>query len=254
MTESPRKPLIQVLDRAMNILELLAREGKPLQLTEISERTGLGVKTANHILRSLFERGYICQNESRAYLLGIQCVWLGIAANRRQKLRKVAIPVINKIFKETGLTVFLGIIESDKLFCVAIKTLYTSVQSGAYWQRWAEELHSTANGRVLLTGLSQVERERLLARIRRRKMTGKTVISLKKLGEICTKVQADGYAEVIDESVEGICSMAVPIEDKSGKIIAALAISGNKSNWEKIAFSERLKMLQQAGQAINARL
>ena len=254
MTESTQKPLIQVLDRAMNILELLAQEGKALQLMEISERTGLGVKTTNHILRSLFDRGYVCQNENRAYMLGIQCVWLGIAADRHLKLRKAAVPVINKIFKETGFTVFLGILESDKLFCIALKANALSTQRGVYWQRWAEELHSTASGRVLLANLNISERSRLLARSRRKKLTRKTIIAPQKLEEICAQVQVDGYAEVIDQSVEKVCSMAVPVKDASGRTVGALTISHNKNTWAKISLHDRLQILRQGSRAISTRL
>ncbi len=254
MEKQTSKPLIQVLDRTMDILEFLAQADRPVPFTEISEKLDIGIKTTNNILRSLFERGYVTQDERRSYRLGGRCIWLGTAADQWQELRKISAPVLKKLSVQTSSSAFLGVINSDKLFCVAL----VSKQARTNWrfqhQDWADELHSTACGRVLLAGLPENERIRLLARNGRKKLTDKTVIAPRKLEELCAVIQKQGYAEVQDESVIGTCSLAIPIENQSGETIAAIAFSSKKAEWLKTPLEEKLAILRKAAATITAKL
>ena len=83
-----KKPLIQVLERAFDILEMLARNGKTFRSSEIAAELNLSQQTVNNLLRTLYERGYLSQNERREYRLGGQCFYLGACADRWQELRK----------------------------------------------------------------------------------------------------------------------------------------------------------------------
>ena len=154
-----KKPLIQVLERAFDILEMLARGNAPMRATDIAAELGLSIQTVGNLLRTLYERGYLSQDAKRFYRLGGQCFYLGSYADRWKDLRKAADRVIPELRRETGLLVFIGVIESDKLFCI---TLDNGNEPGPPSQRWADELHSTACGRLLLAGLSAEDRKKLL--------------------------------------------------------------------------------------------
>jgi len=69
----PRKTLIQSLDRALDILEIVRDGAGSLRSSDIAERAGLGVATAHNIIRSLYQRGYLAQDENSRYLLGPEC-------------------------------------------------------------------------------------------------------------------------------------------------------------------------------------
>ena len=85
-----KKPLIQVLERAFDILEMLGRTKRAYRSSEIAAELNLSQQTVNNLLRTLYERGYLSQTERREYRLGGQCFYLGACADRWQELRKEA--------------------------------------------------------------------------------------------------------------------------------------------------------------------
>lgn len=167
-----KKPLIQVLDRALDLMEMLARSKTPLRATDIAREMGLSLQSANNLLRALYLRGYLSQDESRSYRLGPQCLYLGSFADRWSELRAAVAPALAELTRKTGLSGFVGIIENDKLLCVALVPAELPKLPIQPPQLWMEELHCTACGRVLLAALTQEERRRLFARTTRRKITG----------------------------------------------------------------------------------
>lgn len=244
--EKPKKPLIQVLERAFDIMEMLARRNAPMRATDIAQELGLSLQTVNNLLRTLYERGYLSQDEKRYYRLGGQCFYLGSYADRWKELRKAADRAFPELCRKTGLLVFVGVIESDKLFCIALKNGGDTEQP---IQKWTDELHSTACGRVLLAALRPEERKKLFARTLRKK-TGKTITDPEKLERICEKIRRQGYAEICGESVERVCSIAVPVRNRKGEIIASLAFSSQETEWRKLSCAEKLELLNRTAAKI----
>lgn len=237
-----KKPLIQVLERAFDILEMLARNGKTFRSSEIAAELNLSQQTVNNLLRTLYERGYLSQNERREYRLGGQCFYLGACADRWQELRKQTGKILPALRKETGLTVFVGVLENDRLFCVAMNDLTPDRIA----QNWTEELHSTASGQILLSALSAIERKKLFARGRRKKMTPATVVNADALEKLCRRIGEEGYAEIRGQSRPAVCSIAVPVRDTAGRVAAALALSGDEENWDRIPLERKLSLLRDA--------
>ena len=95
-----KKPLIQVLDRALDLMEMLARSKTPLRATDIAREMGLSLQSANNLLRALYLRGYLSQDESRSYRLGPQCLYLGSFADRWSELRAAVAPALAELTRE----------------------------------------------------------------------------------------------------------------------------------------------------------
>lgn len=251
-TPKEKKPLIQVLDRAFDLLELLARERRAMKAGEIAEKLRLPPKTVNNLLRSLYGRGYLSQDAKRCYRLGPQCFYLGSFADRWKELRKRSAGPLGELCDGLPLLGFVGVIENDKLFCVALRQPGENPPggNGGEEQNWAEELHSTACGRVLLAALEPDERRKLFARLTRKKTTPATVTAIPELERICETVAAQGFCEIADESVLGVYSIAVPVCSKTGHTIAAVALSGPVRNWRLIPKDRKLSLLRNAAEEI----
>src|SRR3954464_7788926 len=73
---------VQSVDRALDVLETLARAGGPLGVGELAERTDLPQGTAHRLLQSLQQRGYVRRDASRKYSVGTAAVRLADAAPR----------------------------------------------------------------------------------------------------------------------------------------------------------------------------
>ena len=244
MKNEKRRP-IQVVDHAFDLLELLASEPAPMSTKLLAERLGVSPQRANNLLRVLYRRGYVSQDRSRHYRLGPQFCIFGNAAAYWERLREALEPVLIKLNFQTGFGAFAGVLENDRLYCCA-QILPDGEKGSQTHQFWTGELHSTASGRVLLAALSPEERKKLFARTTRRKMTRKTVIDPEELENICRITKKAGYAEVKEESCDGSCSMAIPVHDFSGSVIASMALYGVSSVWEKTSSLQKKTVLETA--------
>lgn len=234
---------IQVVDRALDLLELLASENTPVSTTVLAERLGVSVQSTNNLLRVLFRRGYVSQDRSRHYRLGPQLCVFGDSTARWENLRGMLDPILVDVNRKSGFGAFAGVLENDRLYCFA-HILPNGKPASLTKQAWTEELHSTASGRVLLATLSPEERKKLFARTTRRQMTKKTVMDTAELEKICLEIRKAGYAEIKEESSEGICSLAIPIYDFSREVIAVLGIYGPSSTWDNTSWEQKKQFLE----------
>ena len=81
-------------------------------------------------------------------------------------------------------------------------------------------------------------------------MTQKTVLDPEELEKICRTTAKVGYAEVRDESWEGTSSIAIPVHDFSGSVIAAMSLYGASSVWEKTSSLQKKTILETAKQQV----
>jgi IclR family pca regulon transcriptional regulator len=242
MKSETNQPM-QVVNRAFDLLELLASESTPIQTTDLAERLGVSVQNANNLLRVLFRRGYVSQDQSRRYRLGPQLCIFGDATARWERLRKVMEPVLINLNRASGFGAFAGVLENDRLYCFA-HILPNGEPAPLTQQSWTEELYSTATGRVLLAALSSRERKKLFARKTRREITAKAVTDPAELAKICLDIQKAGYAEMKEESRDGICSIAVPVRDFSGTVIAGLGLYGPTATWETTTSAQKKALMK----------
>jgi IclR family pca regulon transcriptional regulator len=115
--------------------------------------------------------------------------------------------------------------------------------------------YATSMGRVLLAGLPAVERAERLRRARFQPLTRHTVTSAEELTPVLDRVAVDGYALVSEELEEGVRSMAVPVRDRAGRVVAAVNVSMHASRRTVETFrGEVLPPLREAADRIEADL
>ena len=219
-----KKPLIQVLERAIDILDLLAETRVPMRTTDLAEKLGISQQSAGNLLRTLYGRGMLSQDKERRYRLGPHCFYLGSFADEWIKLREVSRSIVYELREKTGCTVFLGALENDKLFCLSLLWSDEPYMSHPP-QEWTDQPHSTACGRLLMALLPQEERRQMLKRIYKRQVTDKTITDPELLEKSCAEIAECGYSEIREESFPGIWSLAVPVTTPTGKILAGLTLS-----------------------------
>ena len=231
MEKNDKKPLIQVLERAIDILDLLAEANVPMRTTDLAEKLGISQQSAGNLLRTLYGRGMLSQDKERRYRLGPHCFYLGSFADEWIKLREVSRSIMYELREKTGCTVFLGALENDKLFCLALLCSDAPYFSHPT-QVWMDQPHSTACGRLLMALLPREERLQMLKRISKRQVTDKTITDPDLLEKSCADIVECGYSEIREESVPGIWSLAVPVTTPTGKILAGLTLSAKISERE----------------------
>lgn len=115
--------------------------------------------------------------------------------------------------------------------------------------------YPTSMGRVLLAGLPEDELTSYLSSLQAEPLTDRTVISPDDLHATITRARADGYALVDQELEQGLRSIAAPIHNSRGRVIAALNVSAHASRSTSTSLrTEALPHLQQAAAQITTAL
>lgn len=246
-TKKDEKPLIQSVERALAALEAIADSEQPLSNAEIAEIIRVKPNTANNILRTLFQKGYLSQNDQRGYKLGPKCAILARHQDENESLRVSAIPIMRQTAKETGDLVFLGILNGFKLICLE-QTNGTGAITISDTHAWNEKTHASACGKMLLSHLPLKKIDAYVTRGNREQFTKNTIVSESAMREELKRIEKNGFATSIDESALGVSAIAVPVYDDDKQVIAALGQSFPTYFLEKgeIDLKKRVELLKKA--------
>jgi IclR family acetate operon transcriptional repressor len=213
---------VQSLDRALDLLEELARADRALGVGELAELAGLPQGTVHRLLQTLQARGYVRRAQSRKYSLGTGALRLGDAAQR--VLVRTARPYLAELVRMSGETANLAVLEGDEV-------VYVGQVSSPHTLRMFAEVgrhvptHSTAVGKVLLAAMP---RDRAVALLKRTGLPARTATTITELdallGEL-DRVDERGWASDEGEQETGIRCVAVPV-GTGGRVVAALSVSG----------------------------
>jgi IclR family pca regulon transcriptional regulator len=223
----------QSLQRGLAILSSF-QSGRPLLgVSELGRDIGLSRSTTHRYVATLVALGYLQQDPAtRKYRLGPRVLDLGFSAINSMELREVAGPHLRELSDETGYTVNMAIL--DDLDIVYVDR-YRNSQAG---QRDIDlNLHvgarlpayCTSLGKVLLAHLPDEERASRLERIDFSRRGPNTITSKQALSAELELVRKQGYAINNEELAYGLRSIAAPISNRSGEIVAALNLAAHRS-------------------------
>lgn len=217
---------IQSVDRALEILEVIARHRGEVTLTEISEALELSASTCHHIIRTLAARNYVRPGTGRGrYMLGSQIVLLAEAVNIKAELPGRAKPVIDALNRATEEAVHLAVLQGDEMITLVKRDALHAlrVDSGSIGKSTA--LHATATGKALLAGLDDDEIRRIVSVHGMRSYTPKTRTDAEGLLDELRQVRDCGYAIDHEEFQLYVVCIGAPIYDTNGEVMASLSVS-----------------------------
>ncbi|MFY9188394.1 MAG: IclR family transcriptional regulator [bacterium] len=247
--------VLQSVDRALSILQLLAEESSDgLALTEISRRLGLNQSTCHHLLSTLRVRRFVSQDEeSRRYRLGIKAVEVGQAAMQQVDLVRVALPQMEELMASVQENVNLVVLDNDSVVYVAQVPCDRTVRM---FTRIGERapLHCTGVGKVLLAGLPKEERSDLIDRLELPRFTAATICDGDLLKQELEQVATRGYAMDREEREEDVTCIAAPLRDYSGEVVAGVSISAPSSRLDEAQQQELLPYLLATADKISREL
>ncbi len=213
---------VQSVDRALDVLEVLASHGRPMGVAEIARITALPQGTVHRLLLVLVSRGYARQDSERKYAIGAAALRLGDAANRA--LINVSTEYLRQLVEMAGETANLALLEGTEMVYTAQSPSPHSLRIFAEVGR-PVPLHSTAVGKAVLAAMSRPEALRLLHRTELTGRTPYTITSLPALVSELDRIAAEGFAIDDEEHEVGVRCIAVALPDLPG-LRAALSISG----------------------------
>lgn len=243
---------VQSVDRAVSVLEILARHGEA-GVTEIADELDVHKSTAFRLLGVLENRGLVTQTGDRGkYYLGAGVLRLAGAAAARLDISQEGVPVCREAADELGETVNIAVLDDDAAVNV-MQARGTASVSAQNWLGRRTPLHATSSGKVLLAHMPLTLREGFLARPLSR-LTERTVTGAALLRTELETVLTRGYAVTTDELELGLAAAAAPIRAHDGNVIAAISVSGPVYRLGPERLSVVAKRMAAAGEELSRRM
>ncbi|MFI1203595.1 IclR family transcriptional regulator [Streptomyces sp. BHT-5-2] len=215
---------VQSVDRAVSVLESLARLGEA-GVTELADELGVHKSTAFRILGVLENRGLVEQEKERGkYFLGAGVLRLAGAAAIRLDISQEGQPVCRALADETGETANIAVLDGDAAVNI-MQARGAAAVTAFNWLGRRTPLHATASGKVLLAHLPRERREALLGR-KLPRFTDGTLTAPAAVRDQLTAVRADGFARTAEEFETGLNAVAAPVRSYDGAVIGAIGVSG----------------------------
>ncbi|MFG2501365.1 IclR family transcriptional regulator C-terminal domain-containing protein [Streptomyces sp. NPDC048441] len=215
---------LQSLARGLTVLRALGRaRGDGLPLTAIAAATGLPRATARRCLHTLALEGYAAL-DGRLYRPLPRILELGYARLSRLGFADIAEPHLRQLTARVHQSASVTVLDGTDILYVAraatVRVMSVYITLGTRFPA-----HPTAMGRVLLAGLPKRDRTRLLKAAPPTSLTRRTVTDPAELNRVLDRAAADGYATADEELEEGLRSVAVPLKDAEGRVVAALNVA-----------------------------
>lgn len=214
---------LKSVERSFRILEFV-RDNEPVSLTQVADALNFPKSTIHRHLSTLVSVGYLGQDDGR-YRVSFE--FLSYA--NRIHLRDPSYPMIKRkvrdLADQSGELIQFTTHEDGRLVYLFKETGQNGLVSGSD-ARTFRPLHSTAGGKAILSTWSDAEVKAYIDRNGLEAVTENTITDPDGLFEELEETRERGYATNMEETVEGLGAISVPIEDNQDGVVGALGISG----------------------------
>ncbi len=240
---------IQVLDRAVALLDILERRDEGATLKVLGLESGLSPSTAFRILAALIKHDLVARDEAGRYLLGPRFLHLAARVRTRLDLREIARPEMEWLRDQTGETVNLTLREGDEVVYVERVTSHRMMRVEQVIGSRAP-LHVTAVGKLMLGEAGPEARLGYARRTRLKRYTPNTLSTQTGLFQDIENARERGYALDNEEAEMGVGCIGVLIRDANGATVAGLSVSApierRQESW--------IPLVMEAGNRISRKL
>lgn len=212
------------LKKAIKVLDYLASKEHAQGVREIARQLDINVSTVSHILFTLNSFGYVKQDDTQKYSLGIRLFELGNLFFKRLKLEDTVVPLMTELMLKTRETVQLSTYDLGEKLCLAILKSPRPVATVAFMGR-RELLHKSAAGKAILAYLPVEEVDRIIKEKGLPRYTANTITSPEQLKQELKKIRERGFAIDLGEGEEEVRCVAACVFNHEERPIGAISIS-----------------------------
>lgn len=241
---------MQLIDRALNALEILSRNLDGISVSDLSEQLGIPASSTHRILTSLKANHFVLQDEdTKKYRLGYKIYGLAAGVAKKSALTLTSRPYMKQLAEAIDRNVVLCIMEHRSVMNIACSE---RKDSNMYMVKIGYEmpLYSTSAGRVFAAHMNRPQALALLEQETRIKTTPYTKTDLQELNLEMDLIREQGYALIDEELQMGIQGVACPIFDMNGEPAAALAFTTQK-DCDQDALEGRIRQLKICAEEIS---
>jgi IclR family pca regulon transcriptional regulator len=232
------RQFVQSLERGLDVIRALSLPGQGQTLSDVARDTGLTRASARRFLLTLEELGYV-RSDDRRFALTPRVLELGYAFLSSLTLPQIAQPHLRELVQQVRESSSVSVLDGADVVYVAReptqRIMTVAISVGTRFPAYA-----TSMGRVLLAGLADEQLDEFLETVELEALTAATITDRERLRKVIERVRAQGWALVDQELEDGLRSVAVPIRNSSGEVVAAMNLSTHVSRRTAAAIREEL--------------
>ncbi len=246
--------MVQSVNRALDILEAFLDGTESMGITEIADLLGISKAATHALVNTLARKNFLQQdNTSRRYQLGFKLLQLGVMFINQSELGRAASRWAVNLCEQWGEAVNIAILAGDSAL---IMHRYEPKEPFLLYPQpgFTMPLYSTAAGKILLAYSPEEIREGYLRQAPFPQRTPHTICKKRELARELKVVREKGYADDREETIIGVACVGAPIRDKSGRVVAAISLSGSKSRMEERGWEEIIRQVKTTSMQISSAL
>ena len=217
------------LARGLAVIRGFTQQKRSLTISQLSQRTGIPRAAVRRCLYTLSKLGLVGSEDGKTFALRPKILGLGHAYLSSTTLASSAQPVLDRISDVLHESSSIALLDGDEILYVARSSTTRRIMSVDLGIGTRLPAYCTSMGRVLLAYLTPAERDDYFGRVKLVAHTNRTQIAPDKLRKDLDAIARTGYA-IVDQELElGLRSIAVPVRDLAGKVVAAMNISTQAS-------------------------
>jgi IclR family pca regulon transcriptional regulator len=222
----------QSLERGLAILGCFSATRPVLGIADIADELGMSRSTTHRYVITLVALGYLEQEASRKYRLGLRVTDLGMAALNATGLREHAHPYLQELRQRTSYTASLGVLDGGELLFTdrakSFRREQSKIELGLH-PGSRLPVYCTAMGKLLLANLPSDEQEALLSTLKLSKRGPNTITSKKALRAELDAVRESGLAVNDEELAPELYAIATPVRNGSDDVVASVSLAAHSS-------------------------
>lgn len=248
-TERQTSPTL-VLHKVRQVLDCFVPNNQALTLTNLQRSTGFPMSTTKRLLESLLAEGFLSRNE-RGYQLGPDMIVWAQAVKRGSDIVQVSKQVLEQIRDTCGETVTLNVRNGSRRVCI---DRVSSVHRVKYDALVGEiiPLQAGSSCKVMLAFEPTIAAEVIANGLE--KFTDQTITDPDEYSKALDEVRHQGYAISCDETAVGVSSIAAPVFNSEGRIIAAIGIGGPSFRCTRDWLEDQVDLIRGGGAKLSGML
>lgn len=211
------------LARGLAVIQAFTQRQRELTVSQISAKTGFSRAAVRRCLYTLAKLGFAATDDSRHFHLRPRVLALGHSYLSSLPLAAMAQPILENVSRVLHESCSIAALDRTEIVYIA-RANVTRIMSIDLGVGSRLPAFCTSMGRVLMAALPAEKLQEFLARVEFKRFTERTVTNIEKLRQILRMVQRTGYCVVDQELESGLRSLAVPIRDPNGRVVAALNV------------------------------
>jgi IclR family pca regulon transcriptional regulator len=214
------------LARGLAVIQAFSQRRHHLTISQVSTTTGLSRAAVRRCLYTLAKLGFAGSDDNRHFFLRPRILALGHSYISSMPLATAAQPVLEHISHLLHESCSIATLDGVEIVYIA-RANVTRIMSIDLGVGSRLPAFCTSMGRAILANLPAGELDSVLARVEFKRYTERTITNPAKLTQALRQIRRDGYSIIDQELEHGLRSMAVPIQNPSGKVVAALNIGAH---------------------------